>query len=152
MTTKAQQAERTEALERLRAMLKPGTRVYTKVLHVSRSGMSRRISAYVIRDGEPYELDWLINRAGLERQHRDGGLVLGGCGMDMGFALVYGLSRAIFRDGYPCNGRDSNYTPTGRRSKVGRCESGEHNGPDGKPYSRGLMHSDAGYALRQAAL
>ena len=41
--TKAQQAERDEAREKLRKWLKPGDTVYTVLRHVSRSGMMRTI-------------------------------------------------------------------------------------------------------------
>ena len=33
--------------------------------------------------------------------HTTGGLVIGGCGMDMGFHVVYNLGRAMWPDGTP---------------------------------------------------
>ena len=43
--TKAQMAERDEAIANLREILKPGDTVYTILRHVSKSGMSRVIDA-----------------------------------------------------------------------------------------------------------
>lgn len=51
------QAEKDEAAERLREILKPGDTVYCILRHVSRSGMQRRISLYTLHDGEPRWLD-----------------------------------------------------------------------------------------------
>lgn len=104
--------EREEARAELRALLKPGETVYTVLRHVSRSGMYRRISAYVMRDAGPeyegkdryypYYLDRLILAAGLgdkpRGSHRDG-VGVSGCGMDMGFHVVYNLGCVTFPEG-----------------------------------------------------
>lgn len=68
------------------------TIVYQLVRHVSKSGMSRDISTYVIDssyiDAPPQLvcLDWAIGTlvGGLRRE----GVRISGCGMDMGFALL----------------------------------------------------------------
>lgn len=87
-------AERQEAIERLREMLKPGDTVYTILRHVSRSGMSRVIDCYT-KDHQ-----WIGYRVALvtESKYDDKqrGVRIGGCGMDMGFALVYDLSWVLF--------------------------------------------------------
>lgn len=99
MTTKAEKADQAKALEDLRKLLKPGDRVYTKLEHVSSSGMSRSISAYIVSDGEILDITSHIARAGIAKRHRTkSGVVMGGAGMDMGFALVYNLSYSIFGD------------------------------------------------------
>jgi hypothetical protein len=115
MTTKnaRKEAERDDARARLLTMLKPGDRVYTVLRHVSASGMSRRISLVVAttdHDGKPAvtSIDWLAARLLSYRQHDRGGLVVGGCGMDMGFHLVYALGSALWPDGTP--------EPHGRRN------------------------------------
>ena len=99
-TTKTQ--ERTEAIERLRKMLPPGSTVYTIARHVSRSGMSRSISLVTVEptvygpDGEPFDISWLAARAMGDRiDQNHGGIKIGGAGMDMGFALVYNLARTL---------------------------------------------------------
>src|SRR3990167_9299796 len=101
MTTKRQalENEKQEAIARLRAMLKPGSTVYTILRHVSRSGMSRTIGAQVIKDGEPVDIAaWAAKAIGqpLDRDRR--GVKMGGCGMDMGFELVYNLSYWLFKN------------------------------------------------------
>ncbi len=51
-------AEKTETVKRLRALLRPGTTVYTILRHVSSSGMSRRISVVVIEKGRIRNIDF----------------------------------------------------------------------------------------------
>ena len=93
--------EQAEAREFLLKTLKPGDTIYTITRHVSRSGMMRLISAFFVKDGEIYELDWQIARIGLFQRHKtDEGLVVGGCGMDMHFHLVYELGRILYPDGF----------------------------------------------------
>lgn len=92
--------EREEAIAKLRAMLPPGSKVYTVVRHVSSSGMTRHISCLVatVEDGKPAidEITWYVCRAlGYRRHDRNGGAIVGGCGMDMGYHLVHSLSYAL---------------------------------------------------------
>ena len=142
--TKKQAAinERTEALDRLREWIKPGDTVYCILRHRSSSGMSRRISFAISRCGEISQVDWLIARALDYRIHQDGGLKVSGCGMDMGFHVVYNLSRTMFPDGFPCIGRPDD------RSRF--CPSNDHSNGD-RDYTP-HNHSDGGYALRSAWL
>lgn len=144
--------DKTEALDRLRDMLTPGTTVYTDVEHVSRSGMSRRISAYIVKDGSIVDITWLIARAGVAKLHREGGVTMGGCGMDMGFALIYNLGCALYPEGFPCTG-STGYTKTYRKTKHPRCMSDEHVNAPVAPHRKGLMHKGrGGYALNQSWL
>lgn len=103
--TKAQQAERALGLEKLRDLVPEGAQLYTILRSVSSSGMSRVISVVVVgNDGEIRNLDWHIDRAGLYKRTPNGakrdGLKVRGCGMDMGYAIVYDVSSALFGDGY----------------------------------------------------
>lgn len=133
--------------------LKPGDLIQTKVLHVTRSGMQREIGVYVARttdDGQTYveDLSWVVavltgNRVG----DRDG-VVVGGAGMDMGFHLVYSLSRMLYPEGVHCTGSDG-YTPSGKRSARKRCNSNDHFNDRSLPYRQSIIHKDGGYALRQ---
>lgn len=93
MTTKQQ--ERQDAIEQLRTLCPPGTTVYTILRSVSRSGMRRIISPVIIKDNEVYHLTGLVADV-LGRSTKDGGIVENGAGMDMGFHLVYSLSRALY--------------------------------------------------------
>jgi hypothetical protein len=92
-------AYREQAREDLRQMLKPGDKVYTVLRHVSTSGMTRRISLFVMCKGEPACIDWGASIAMDDKQHKDGGIVVSGCGMDMGFHLVYNLGRTLWPNG-----------------------------------------------------
>lgn len=164
--TKAQKAERDDAIAKLRDWIKPGDTVYTVLEHVSRSGMQREIRVVVpyqtpdsvtveALDVEhsahgtiavpatAFKVDFIhpnysISKAlGLRQGKRDG-LIMGGCGMDMGFALVYELSQTLYgREGYTCVGK-------------GKCPSAYHSNhrtaTDG-PERFDLVHTD-GYALR----
>ncbi len=103
--TKAEKQERTDAIEKLRELIKPGDTVYTILDHVSTSGMSRAIRVVLLscEDGKAVDLhpNWAIGRAlGLRHWRRNGreqdALVVGGCGMDMGFHLVYELSHTLY--------------------------------------------------------
>ena len=107
--TKAEheKAMRQNACSELRELLKPGSIVYTTVRHVSASGMSRRITCAIgsANDGGKgfgvRNIDWLVARATGNKVHVNGGIVMGGCGMDMGFALVYSLGSALWPEGTP---------------------------------------------------
>lgn len=101
--------------------------VYTVCKHVSSSGMLRVIDCFVIRDGKPVSVNHLIAAYGLYRQDkRRSGVRVGGCGMDMGFAVVYALSNAIFPKGFKY-----------------RKDEYHRNGDSGK------RDRDGGYALKQ---
>lgn len=112
MTTEKERAH-DEAVTILRELLKPGDTVYTVLTHVSRSGMQRHIKALArwndrIIDISYYVadvLDWKLNK---DRS----AVKVDGCGMDMGFDLVYNLSYEIFKkDAQTMNGekRDAGY-------------------------------------------
>lgn len=104
--TKKQRQEREEAAAKLREFLSPGDTVYTVLRHVSRSGMSRRIDLYAFKPGDegrpPVKL-WLSYLAakalGWRLASRDDGIVVGGCGMDMGFHLVSSLGYTLWPNG-----------------------------------------------------
>jgi hypothetical protein len=122
----------TEARERLLEWLKPGDTVHTILRHVSRSGMQRTISLYKLGADRPYLLDWSVAAVlGMTLDQRDG-VKVGGCGMDMGFHLVYNLGEHLWPDGFTCSGEG--------------CQSCDHSNGD-RNYAR-HQHSDGGYALR----
>ena len=111
MNTKAQNAaDKAEAIEKLKGMLRERQTVYTVLRHVSASGMSRSIDAYIICDNQPIWLSYWAGKAlGYKTDNKRGGLILNGCGTDMGFDLVYNLSATVFagtdRAGYVLNHR-----------------------------------------------
>lgn len=95
--------ERTEAAERLRGFLSGDRPELLCVLrHVSRSGMSRDISLFVVdADGELVNVTFYAAQVlGETPRDRDGQRVIrvNGCGMDMGFHLVYSVSSILFAE------------------------------------------------------
>jgi hypothetical protein len=93
--TEAEKAEKVKWTKELRRTCPPGTRVYTVLQHVSRSGMMRAISCYVVKGREIVNITFQVGKVLEYRHHKDGGLKVGGCGMDMGFHLVNSLSYAL---------------------------------------------------------
>lgn len=108
----AKLTEQTEAIERLRQWVKPGDTVYCVLRHVSKSGMSRVIDLNVF-DKETGDVSHIGYNAalalgyGYDRKRE--GIKIGGCGMDMGFALVYELSRKLFAGTLDAEGKDPGY-------------------------------------------
>lgn len=107
MSTRAKvtKAERDEAIAQLRECLKPGDTVYTVLKHRSRSGMQREIAVLLVADATdgsgPYARNASYRVAtalGWRCSDRDA-VVVGGCGMDMGFHVVYTLGRVLFPEG-----------------------------------------------------
>lgn len=144
--TKKQEEDKQQAIDTLKKYLKPGDTVYTKVEHVARSGMSRHISVYVTKDGVIEDITWLVARAtGMRMSDKTGGLVVGGCGMDMTFHVVYCLGRAVYRDGVPCTGSN------GRDGGV-RCQSSDHNNKPDMKFDKSIIHHDSGYAFKNRNL
>jgi hypothetical protein len=98
----AKEQDRNEAIATLRKRIKPGDTVYCILRHVSSSGMSRVIDL-CIPDGKAVEsIAWLAARAMDDKMVNDRhyGIRVSGCGMDMGFYLVYNLGRTLFPQGF----------------------------------------------------
>lgn len=148
-----------EALAKLREWIKPGDTVYTILRNVSRSGMSREIGVVLLRDGTDLHPNWSVARVLGERLGKRDGIIVGGCGMDMGFHLVYSLSSAMFPKGYGCIGKecrsndhvngDRDYTP----HKAGEPRFAKDAKYGDAPLSwakAGAVHwhRDGGYALQ----
>jgi hypothetical protein len=128
MTTTKNNIEREEAIKALKKLgIKSGAKVYTTIKHVSASGMSRSIACFISRKNEIVKIDWYLNRIlGYKFDQNHGGLKIGGCGMDMGFAMVYNLGRALYPKGFKLT-----------KGQYGR--NGDKSGFD----------TDGGYSLKQ---
>jgi len=117
--SKTSKSEREEALVRLREIVKPGDTVHCILRHVSRSGMSRSISLIVGGDKDPFDFSYLLPCLDLGSiDQKNGGVKIGGCGMDMGFALVNALSYTLYGE-YDCTGE--------------KCPSAAHANRDNPP-------------------
>lgn len=160
-------AERAEVAERARArlarLLTPGSRVYTTVNHAASNGMSRHISlvvpVLVDPDGTPltgpdaaagapgvspgiFNITAAVGHLlGYRRSERTDGLVVSGAGMDMGFELVYQLSRELWPAGFGCIGPDC---PANDHANGDRDRTVHLPGNDAAQH----WHRDGGYALR----
>lgn len=104
-------AHRIELMNDLRAWMPKGSTVYTILRSRARSGMSRVISPVVLQpktydsgcdvkwEAEPifpeYKVAQLLG-LGLDKNQ---GIKIQGCGMDMGFHLVYTLASILYDDG-----------------------------------------------------
>lgn len=102
---------RQAVINQLRGFIVPGSHIYTEIMSVSRSGMNRTIRVLVIRDdreGKPYisNISDLVAVA-IGQPLKNGAVSMGGCGMDMCFALTYSLGRALFPDGFGIVGEDA---------------------------------------------
>jgi len=99
----------------LKEIIEKGNRiVYTTVKRVSRSGMFRVIDCFVIVDNKPLHINWHIDKIGLyKRDKEQEGLRVSGCGMDMGFSVVYNLGSKLFPngDGKTITGRNGDKKP-----------------------------------------
>lgn len=95
------QARKEYCRAELRNILKPGDKVYTVLRNRAASGMSREISLFIIQNGELRNIDSLAADAMGYKRGKSGGLKVGGCGMDMGFHLVYTLGYCLWPNGTP---------------------------------------------------
>jgi len=89
------------AIQRLKEVLKKGDTLFTQLEHVSRSGMMRHIKVRQLKNDRPLDWTYLVSKAlDWKVSDKTNGIKVGGCGMDMGFHLIYTLSRELFNDGY----------------------------------------------------
>ncbi len=128
--SKAQEArdEKARCIEQLREWLEPGDTVHTIIRHVARSGMSRHIGLVILSKNEDGGItdihpNYTVAQAcGYPLNKSGDGLVVGGCGMDMGFSVVYDLSRVLFPDGFKCSGERCGSNDHANRSQEGDCQ------------------------------
>ncbi len=97
---------REEAIEKLKEAIKEGDVLWTDLRHVSKSGMTRHIGVRYIKNNYPLNYTHLVAKAlGSKVSDRYDGIKRVGCGMDMGFDLIYNLSYVLYGDGYAINQR-----------------------------------------------
>ena len=95
--------EKEQARDYLRGVFdaQENPRAFTILRHVSQSGMSRDISVKVVdEDGDLRDVTYYVGLLlGQAPKDRNGQRVVRvtGCGMDMGFHLVYQLSYALYK-------------------------------------------------------
>ncbi len=100
-TMKAKNENYLSSEKYLKNLFARNTKVYTSIKRVSSSGMSRHIECFVARKNHIIDITWHVGHITGYKQNKDtGGLVVGGCGMDMGFHLIYSLSRCLYTKGF----------------------------------------------------
>lgn len=131
------------------AKLTPGSTVYTILRHVSQSGMSRDIDLFVMGDKGPIMVTYIAKQLLKLRWGKREGVRIGGCGMDMGFALVYDLSSKLNKNGFDCSGEGCSSNDHSNRVQPpeGACTAyfGDCTNLKCEPWH----HRDGGYALIQ---
>ena len=133
MTTKYTKSQIDDSRAFLLKTLRPGDTVHCILKHVSCSGMYRVIDFIVVKDDQPINISWAAAMLLEGFDPRWDGCRASGCGMDMGFHLVYNLGYKLWPEGFQCVGKD--------------CAANDHSNP---PYPRrdGIeIHNDSGYAL-----
>ena len=100
---------REEAIRQLKENIRPNDTLYTQLEHVTKSGMTRFIKVRQIKDDYPFDWTYIAAKA-LDWKYSDRyyAIKVGGCGMDMGFHLIYSLGQVLWPDGTP--------EPHGRRN------------------------------------
>lgn len=110
--------------------IKPGMTIHTILRHVSKSGMHRVIQPVLIRRApatDPFrsradngctifQLGYNVAALlGMSYDREKEGIVIGGCGMDMGFEIVYNMGRVLFPKGFkvPKGGHGRNGNTSG---------------------------------------
>jgi len=133
MYSKAKLAEIETEKNKLRALLPPGSTVYTFLNHASKSGMQRAISTYIIVEHDILNISDSVATIIGNTIHKKGGIKIDGCGMDTGFAIVSQLSYHLYPSGFECIGRG--------------CPSNDHSNGDGnyEPHH----HNSGEFALKQ---
>jgi len=90
--------------ERAEAFLKDwfpkGSTAHTTVVHVAQSGMSRHIKVFAISGERIQNISYHVSKLLDWRFTNKEAVFVGGCGMDMGFHLIYTLSSILYDDGY----------------------------------------------------
>lgn len=88
------------AINRLRSVIKPGDTIDCILRNCSASGMTRQISLYHKGENITFEAASVLEENPYNEFRGQRAIKVGGCGMDMGFDLVYRLSRRLFPDGF----------------------------------------------------
>jgi len=96
---KRNEEDRQKAVEYLRSILNCGDTIYTEVLHVSRSGMTKEIKTLIARKNEIINISQAVAKATQNKFSNRKCVRIPGWNMDMGHALVYDLGRVLFPSG-----------------------------------------------------
>ena len=85
-----------ENISELKTFIKPSSEIIVVIHSVSSSGMMRKMSAYVIKNKKLVYLNGYLRNAGLVKLDNKNHIIMGGCGMDMTFALTDQIKTALY--------------------------------------------------------
>jgi hypothetical protein len=98
----AKEAKQRYAVRQLLRWIKPGQGVTTVLTYRASNGMSRRLRVAIAVEGRVFNIThYVADACGFRFNDSEGSIVIGGCGMDMGFHVVYALGRALWPHGTP---------------------------------------------------
>ncbi|CAB4164495.1 hypothetical protein UFOVP831_43 [uncultured Caudovirales phage] len=80
----------------LKKKVKKDSEIIVVIHKVSKSGMQRKMTAFVIYKKQLVNLNFDIARLDIARRDDNNHLVIGGCGMDMAFDLTYRLKTKLY--------------------------------------------------------
>lgn len=108
LTTTQKREQKENSLATLKNLVQEGDTIYTSLQSVSSTGMSRRLNIFIVKDNNIVNITWHVANV-LEYRYNDQkeSLVIGGCGMDMGYHVVYSLSSVL---GYKKSGMGNENT------------------------------------------
>ena len=92
--------DKARAEELLKEWFPKGSTAHTTVVHVARSNMSRHIKVFAITGERIQNISYYVAEYLDLRYTNKEAVFVGGCGMDMGFHLIYTLSNCLYDDGY----------------------------------------------------
>jgi|TARA_S200002703_G_scaffold56765_1_gene49501 hypothetical protein len=93
--------EEERIISHLEEMFPKGSTAFTEVTKVSKSGMSRHIKIMRPYNDEVENLSWYVAKLlGWTYKDNTRSIFVRGCGMDMGFHVIYTLAQALYGDGY----------------------------------------------------
>ena len=93
-------SDKERAEEFLKDWFPKGSTAHTTVRHVNPKGTSRHIKVLAISGERIQNVSYYVSKL-LDWRYTDKeAIFVGGCGMDMGFHLIYTLSSVLYDDGY----------------------------------------------------
>ena len=80
----------------LKKMVKKNSEIIIVIHNVSKSGMQRKMSAFVIYKKQLVNINWNIEKLGIAKRDKNHKLIINGCGMDMAFDLSYRIKCKLY--------------------------------------------------------
>jgi|TARA_R100000084_G_scaffold96065_1_gene49937 hypothetical protein len=91
----------------LKQYIPKGSAIYTTVMQVAQSGMSRHIKILRPDDKQVVNISYYVAEAlGLPYKEKTGSVFVKGCGMNMCFWVAYELGQKLYGDGYTIEQRN----------------------------------------------